>query len=225
MADTDPQLPDIPGGWGERVVEVASRTFTLIVPRDPDAFLEVEDVVEADRVQGVAPYWAYLWPASIAMAAAIQEGLCERPGEILELGAGLGLVGLAAAAEGLDVTITDYDPVAVALIAENARRNGLDRLRVERLDWRAPPPRTYATVLGCELLYSPANHGPLLAFLETALEPGGVAWFGDPFRQQATAFIERARHAGWQVDAEQRDGNALPPSGLRLIRLTRTELD
>jgi methylase of polypeptide subunit release factors len=58
---------------------------------------------------------------------------------VLELGAGLGLVGLAAARRGYRVTLTDHDADALAFARETARVNGLAIPQTRVVDWRSPP--------------------------------------------------------------------------------------
>lgn len=48
-----------------------------------------------------------------------------RPGRLLDIGTGAGLVAIAAAQEGHEVVATDMNPHALLLTRENARRNGV----------------------------------------------------------------------------------------------------
>lgn len=59
---------------------------------------------------------------------------------VLELGAGVGVVGLAAGALGASrVLLTDYDPIAVHLSERNAKANGLaDVCCAQSFDWCQP---------------------------------------------------------------------------------------
>jgi predicted nicotinamide N-methyase len=116
---------DVPGGWSERTVVVGPHSFRLLLPTEPDAFLEqLEDPATTAQPHFADPYWAKLWPAAINLAA----GVVRRPfppgTRVLEIGCGSGLVGLAALASGCDVTFSDYVPKAVELALENAARNG-----------------------------------------------------------------------------------------------------
>ena len=73
------------------------------------------------------PYWAEPWPSALAMA----EQLLARPElvagrAVAELGAGLGLAGLAAAAAGAaEVVLLDREPLALVCALLNAALNGL----------------------------------------------------------------------------------------------------
>ncbi len=216
LTSPPPGLPSIPGGWTERAWTVSGRTLSLVLPAVPDAFLEDPAVHERHRQSEYMPYWAYLWPASLPMAAAVLREPWPAGEPALELGAGVGLVGLAACHAGLDVVFTDYDPTAVELCLHNARRQGFSRATGDVVDWRDPPPRTYRVILGCELLYEDVNHDLLLPLLKRLLAPGGVAWFGDGGRVRAARFCRLLTEAGFRYDL--RDEAGRPLSELRVGR-------
>jgi predicted nicotinamide N-methyase len=70
------------------------------------------------------PYWAELWPSGLALAECVA-ALDLADVDVLELGCGLGLPSLVAAACGASVLATDWAPEAVELVRANARRNRL----------------------------------------------------------------------------------------------------
>src|SRR5581483_5828823 len=102
-------LPDVPGGWTEREWTLAGREFRLWLPASPDAFLDDPDVAQRHERDEYMPYWAYLWPASLPLAEAVLHEKWQPGTRVVELGAGIGLVGLSALAAGCHVTFTDYD--------------------------------------------------------------------------------------------------------------------
>ncbi len=201
-------LPDIPGGWDVRRFETGRHAFRLTVPAVPDAFLDDPAVLEANRRDDYMPYWGYLWPAAAPMAAAVLGGDWP-PGDALEIGCGIGLIGLAALARGLRVTLSDYDPTSVALARHNARQNGFDSEGLV-LDWRRPGARRFGLILGSDVTYERRNHGPILDVLDAMLSPGGVAWIGDAGRQVSAEFIPEARRRGYSVEMRDEAGQTLP---------------
>ena len=140
------------------------------------------------------PYWAELWPSGLALAQVVAarelDGL-----RVLELGAGLGLPSLAAALRGAHALATDWAGDAVALLRQNAARNGI-RLRAECVRWDAPGPllreAPWQLVLGADLLYERRNTEQLLELLPRL---GGEILLADPGRPFAPAFLEH-----WDVE-------------------------
>ena len=70
--------------------------LSLLRPVSPDALLDEEAFARDEFL----PYWAELWPAATALAAALPDVAGLR---VVELGCGLGLPSLVAAARGADV--------------------------------------------------------------------------------------------------------------------------
>jgi predicted nicotinamide N-methyase len=155
--------------------------LSLRRPVSPEALID-EAAFEDDEF---LPYWAELWPASIALATALPEVAGLR---VVELGCGLGVPSLLAAARGADVTATDWAPAAVDLLRENAARNGLE-LRAEVRDWREPWAERFDLVLAADVLYERRNVDPLLERLRELAPKALLGLAGRPYE---AAFLGRA---------------------------------
>ncbi len=189
-------LPAIPGGWTERSLDIGGQRFNLVLPAAPDDFLDDAAIRAAYERTASMPYWTFLWPSALHMAAAIGRRRWIAGTPALELGAGVGLVGLAGCHAGLDVTFTDCDATAVELCLWNARHSGFSRARAEKLDWQSPPAQTYPVIFASDVLYEEQNHPALIALLQRMMTADGFAWFGDGGRAQVEPFCQRLRAAG-----------------------------
>ena len=167
-------------------VDVGGRVLTILRPREPESLIDEGAFADDEFL----PYWAELWPSAHALTEVLlQRDL--RGVRVLELGCGLGLPSLAAAAAGADVTATDWAPDAVNLLRDNARRNGLN-IRCEAWRWSDPPERLGAPwplVIGSDLLYEARNAPWLRAALDSLVAPGGEALIADPGRAAAEGFL------------------------------------
>src|SRR5690349_8448826 len=99
----------VPGGWSQRSVEIAGRTFDLLLPAQPDAFLETLATLPSSEHDKHDVYWSQLWQAAPPTAARILSRTWPSGARALEFGCGIGLAGLAALSAGLDVTFSDYE--------------------------------------------------------------------------------------------------------------------
>jgi predicted nicotinamide N-methyase len=110
---------------------------------------------------------------------------------VVEVGCGLGLPSLAAAAGGASVLATDWADDAVELLRRNAERNALS-LRVERVRWDEPGPLAgeapWDLILGADLLYEARNAEQLARLLPRL---GSEALLAEPGRPYAGRFLER----------------------------------
>jgi predicted nicotinamide N-methyase len=164
--------------------------LSLEILRPPSAE-ELIDEAAFDEEEFL-PYWAELWPSGLALARHVA-GREVRGLKVLELGCGLGLPSLAAAARDADVLATDWAEDATELMRRNAERNGVF-LRVARVRWSEPEPLLRAApwdlVLGADLLYEARNAEQLAELLP---QLGGEVLLAEPGRPYAKEFLERFR--------------------------------
>ena len=177
----------------EEVVPLRGRDLRLLRPRDAEALLD-EQAFEREEF---LPYWAELWPSSLALARTIA-GRSLRGARTLELGCGLGLPSIAAALAGARVLATDWSPEAIEMTAANAARNGAD-LETLVCSWTEPGPllarAPWDLVLASDVLYERRNGDVLLPLLPRL---GDQVWLADPGRPAAAPFLEAAR-ADWEI--------------------------
>jgi predicted nicotinamide N-methyase len=176
---------------------VGGATLSLLRPKAPEDLLD-EAAFARDEF---LPYWAELWPAAPALVKVLPEQL--EGVRVLELGCGLGLPSLVAAARGADVTAIDWAEDAVALLRRNAERNGLT-LVAELHDWRRPLDRAFDLAVAADVLYERRNVEPVLARLREAAPEALVGLAGRPYEAE---FLRLA-------------GEIAEPVAERVVRLT-----
>ena len=152
-------------------------TLSLLRPAAPDALID-ESAFARDEF---LPYWAELWPAATALADALPARLDGV--RVVELGCGLGVPALVAAARGAVVTATDWSSDAVELLARNAARNGL-AVRAEVRDWREPWSEEFDLAIAADVLYEERNVEPLAERLRQLAPEAFVALAGRPYEPE-----------------------------------------
>jgi len=170
-------------------ITVAGVRLELLRPASPEALIDEEAFADDEFL----PYWAELWPAARALA----DGLPDVRGlRVVELGCGLGLPSLSAAAKGATVTATDWSPDAIELLRENAARNSIT-LTAEVRDWRAPWDERFDLALAADILYEERNVEPVLERLGELAPDALVALAGRPYED---AFLRLAAASGKRVE-------------------------
>ena len=178
-------------------------TFRIDRPADPDKLFDHPWVRSAYAADEYTPYWATLWPSARMLAKAVLREPWEtypRPANVLEVGCGLGLAGIACLARELHVTFSDVDETAIAFAAANARLNGFADFHTVPIDFRCPPDDVkYPVVIGSDLMYEERLVDPLVGLLAAVLAPGGVCLIADPDRAAARVFRWKLEEAGYEV--------------------------
>ena len=89
-----------------------------------------------------APYWAHYWAGGLALARYVLDNPAVVAGlRVLDLGAGSGLVGIAAAKAGArEVIAAEVDPYAVAALKLNMKLNGVSISVVRERSHAGDPP-------------------------------------------------------------------------------------
>lgn len=140
------------------------------------------------------PFWVKLWEAALLLADLMLAQPVPAGGRLLELGAGLGAPGLAAASAGYRVTLSDYEPQILDFQRVSAAANGLTQVEFRLLNWLKPPkmPR-FDTIIGAEILFRDEFFQPLLDIFRRYLTPGGTIYLAhDAERKSLAPFLEMA---------------------------------
>lgn len=129
------------------------------------------------------PYWAYHWGGGLALARYILDNAQLVAGRrVLDLGAGSGIVGIAAAKAGAEEVIAvDTDPHAMVATHLNAAANGVSVPTLLR-DILDDPPPAVDIVLAADLFYERALAKRATGFLRRCLAAQIGVLIGDPYR-------------------------------------------
>ena len=168
-----------------------------------------------------------VWPAGLAFSRLLAHCPSFVEGKrVLELGAGLGAVGLTAAASGAaSVLLTDYDEDVLGFARQAAAENGVGgRVTTERLDWSAaegvPEGAPFDLVLAADVLYDKENALHIAKLLPRLLADGARCMISDqtqwPWRAD---FAVACAEEGLVVD----DAKLPAPEDVRLLSITRVD--
>ena len=181
----------------------------------PPSMDELWQWVEAQGLaaddDGPDPSWAKVWPTAAALSAHVAANpALVRDRRIAELGAGLGVVGLAAALSGAQRTLfLDREAHALHCAMASAALNGVATLPVgdrgtgapaasaALFDWMTPIAPELAgscdVILAADVLYDPSAVAPLFRAAAALIDPreGGRLLLADPAGGRAVGCQQR----------------------------------
>jgi predicted nicotinamide N-methyase len=174
-------------------LSLGGRLVTIHHPRNADDLIDEAAFAIDERL----PYWADIWPSARVLAErVVTMPVAER--RFLELGCGAGLVSVAAAIAGFDVTATDYYDEALRFTALNVLVNTGVLIETRAADWRRFPHDIgrFELVTASDVLYEREHAGLIASVLDRTLSGRGSAIIADPGRLAAPEFVEQCKERG-----------------------------
>lgn len=177
----------------EYLINLGNRTIRMHAPEN---FPEQEDRIS---------FWWGLTTSSVNLAIKImsRENLLGK--NVLELGSGIGLTGIAALLRDATVTFSDYLPEALKTAANNVRNNGIGAQKASflALDWEHPGTvPSFDMILGAEIVYDYFYHSSLIQLMDKALAPDGHIVLADRKRLVVERFVGRLLSKGFVCSEE-----------------------
>jgi predicted nicotinamide N-methyase len=179
----------------DRKAFIRANTRLKPVPLVPEISLHVADEAvpiwqkteeELDAMGLPPPYWAFAWAGGQALARHVLDHRAAVAGlRVLDLAAGSGLVGIAAARAGAaPVVAADIDAFTDPAIALNAEANDvyIEIITRDLLDDPAAEDPRYDVILVGDLFYEHDTATRALAFLDRHAATGSRVLVGDPGR-------------------------------------------
>ena len=192
------RLQDYPLTTTTIALKTGQVKLTLI--EEPDWFLE-QLSREDEEGRLYLPYWTYLWESSIALARHIEKiGTSLKNTNVLEIGCGFGLTGIAACQAGANVVFTDAEQEALRFAAHNAAQNGVrQHAGFVQMDWNTPCFNCkFPYILAADIIYEEPHWLPIIKLLQEFLvSPNGIAIFSEPNRSNAVGFLKRLSDNGF----------------------------
>lgn len=157
------------------------------------------------------PFWIRLWDAAMVLSYVLGGQGATQGKRLLELGAGLGAPGLAAAAAGYEVTLSDYEDIILDFQRVSAAASKLEGVQFCHFDWLNPPElEPFDVLAGAEILFREEFFQPLLHIFHTCLKDDGLIFLAhDARRQSLGKFLKLAQtdfDIGLKEQTIKRDG-------------------
>ena len=201
-------------------IAVAGKRLKFLKAKEIEGALDGVSLVEEGSVE--FPFWLKIWEASVVLANFLSSIPSDGDKEWLEVGAGMGVAGIFAAAFGHRVTITDHNEDAIRFARANASLNGLENIKFALLDWNQPTiDNKYDYIIGSEVIYKEELFKPLMHVFKSLLLPEGTIFLaGDVRRRSPLKFFDILRH-DFKIDRSShtlRAGNEAFEMGLYRLR-------
>jgi len=208
-----------------RVIEagVSDLSVRLNVVQRLEDYVDLEALLR-DPDPPEPPYWAHLWTASRVLARLAADEIDCRGRSVVEVGCGLGFVGIVAALRGARVTMFDFFDEAVRFAHANVALNDC-QASVLRADLNHPPFRGgFDYCLAADVTYETGLQKALARFFALHLTRDGRAWCVESVRTYDPQFQQSCRMFGLETRertvTEIDEGRTVP---VRVTEVWRSE--
>ncbi len=180
-----------------------SAELAIYIP-DYEQVKEVYEAILIDHPAEPFPYWAKLWPSSIALVQYLKANtIWIEHKNVLEIGAGLGLPSFMIAGYANSVQVSDYAPEAVELLEKNIQHLQLNNVQAMELDWNNVPDSINAdVVLLSDVNYNPSQFDGLLQLITKLISEGTIVLLSTPQRIMASPFVNAIQQLVKQTHVE-----------------------
>jgi 2-polyprenyl-3-methyl-5-hydroxy-6-metoxy-1,4-benzoquinol methylase len=163
---------------------IHGHSFTFLRPKSIEGFIDDRDLFRD------FPLWAKVWEASYVLIDHLAQMKPDPGKNFLEIGCGIGVVGIAASCFGHDVTMTEGNSLALEFARANAEINQC-RVRILELDWNKPGlSNRFDVIVGSEVVYHERDFDPLLGLFRALLKPEGVVILSSEVRKVTVDFYK-----------------------------------
>jgi 2-polyprenyl-3-methyl-5-hydroxy-6-metoxy-1,4-benzoquinol methylase len=186
------------GETEEKAVGIKGRKFTLLTPKF------IEEYIDSKTPLHDFPLWAKVWEASWVLADFIADLPADPGKRFIEIGCGLGLVGVVAASFGHNVVMTEHNAEALGFARANAELNHCSDVEIIDLEWNSPSLYgRFDYIVGSEVVYHEKDFKPLKNLFERLLKPEGEVILCEGVRRTSLDFFkEMQRH--FDLKAQQK---------------------
>jgi len=138
------------------------------------------------------PFWAKLWPSSIALVNVLENNPdWIKDKQVLELGAGVGLPSLMLAGIAKSIQVSDYADEAVELLQKNIAHLNLMNVQALQLDWNHLTISIQPDVLILsDVNYDPSQFDTLIQMITNKIMDGCTILLATPQRIMASPFVQ-----------------------------------
>ena len=161
-------------------VVVNGRKFQILLPKSITGFINTDNVFQE------FPLWAKIWQSSWVLADHLAAVPVIAKKKFLEIGAGVGLVSIAAASFGHRITMSEHNYDALQFARANALINECPRLFIIDLDWNRPHSTgRFDCIVASEVTYKKEECPSLVKLLKACLKPDGEVILAGEMRKSS----------------------------------------
>ena len=183
----------------DETITVSNIDYLIHSLKDRQQFYDHEQLAEDIGISSATwSLFGVVWPSSRILAATVC--ILDFEGKrVLEIGCGLGLSSIVLHGMGVDITASDYHPLAKEFLDENVLRNKMLPIKFQIGNWEADNPLLgkFDMIIGSDVLYEPAHAESVSRFIDSHSSDNVKVVIVDPNRGNRANFTKKMIALGY----------------------------
>lgn len=183
--------------------------FIIRSLKDRQQFADPQQLAEAIGISSATwSLFGVVWPSARVLAG--QVSLLQLGDKrVLEIGCGLALSSLVLHSMGVNITASDYHPLAEAFLDKNVQGNALPPIKFETGNWEQLNPLLgeFDLIIGSDVLYEPAHAESVANFIDRHSSHHARVMIVDPNRGNRSRFTKNMIALGYAHNFERFEVN------------------
>lgn len=151
----------------DETISINDTDYQLRTLKDRQQFHDHEQHAAALGIYSATwSLFGIVWPSARVLAAAVSDIVLDDK-RVLEIGCGIALSSIVLHKMGVDITASDYHPLAKEFLDKNILKNRLPPIKFLTGNWEAENPLlgNYDVIIGSDILYQPAHSLDVSTFI------------------------------------------------------------
>jgi predicted nicotinamide N-methyase len=199
----------------QQTVSVDNIDYSIRSLKDNQQFNDHQQLAEALGISSASwPLFGQVWPSSRVLAATVSAIVLDGK-RVLEIGCGLALASIVLHKMGIDITASDYHPLAREFLDQNVLANELPPIKFAIGNWEVENPLLgeFDVIIGSDILYEPAHAKNVSHFVDHHSGNDAQVIIVDPNRGNRARFTKKMIALGYnhrfeRFDEQQEDGSS-----------------
>lgn len=199
----------------DETITVSDTEYLIRSLVDRQQFYDHEKLAEALGISSATwSLFGVVWPSSRVLAATVSVLELDRK-RVLEIGCGLALSSIVLHKMGVDITASDYHPLAGEFLDGNIDRNNLSPIKFQTGNWETDNPLLgeFDLIIGSDVLYEPAHASYVSHFIDCHSASDVDVMIVDPNRGNRSSFTRKMIALGYthryeRFETDDRDNAA-----------------
>jgi predicted nicotinamide N-methyase len=211
----------------DETITVSNIDYLIHSLKDRQQFYDHEQLAEDIGISSATwSLFGVVWPSSRILAATVC--VLDFEGKrVLEIGCGLGLSSIVLHGMGVDITASDYHPLAKEFLDVNVLRNKMLPIKFQTGNWDTDNPLlgAFDLIIGSDVLYEPAHVESVSQFIDCHSSDNVKVVIVDPDRGNRAKFTKKMIALGYAHQFEsfkQQGGDEVSCKG-RILRYQRSK--